>query len=102
MEELVKISNGTIEIANELMQQLRAFQIKKTEMDIKEKELKNALLNAMEQNNIKKIENDLVKITYKAPAIRKSVDTKALKEQGLYERFLVETEVKSSISLNWK
>ena len=55
-----------------------------------------------ENNDIKSFENDFVKITYKAPSTRKSVDTAELKAQGLYDMFLKESPVKSSVMLTWK
>ena len=50
----------------------------------------------------KSFENDFLKITYKAPTTRKSVDTKALKDEGLYDLYLKETPVKSSVTVTFK
>lgn len=102
MNELVHVENNQIIVAEEAMQLLHDFQVEKARMELKEKELKEALLQAMENNGITKFENDLLRINYKAPSIRKSVDTDALKEQGLYEAFLKEVPVKASVTLNWK
>mgnify|MGYP000009354495 CR=1 FL=1 len=100
--ELVKVQDGHITVAEEVMKKLHDFQVKKAEMDLQEKEIKQAMLKAMEDNDIKSFENDFVKITYKAPTTQKRVDTEALKEQDLYDMFLKETPVKSSVMLTWK
>ena len=100
--ELVKVQDGHITVAEEVMKKLHDFQVKKAEMDLQEKEIKQAMLKAMEDNDIKSFENDFVKITYKAPTTRKTVDTNELKEQDLYDMFLKETPVKSSVMLTWK
>ena len=100
--ELVRVENGHITVAEEVMKKLHDFQVKKTEMEMQEKEIKQAMLKAMEDNDIKSFENDFVKITYKAPTTRKTVDTNELKAQGLYDMFVKESPVKSSVTVSWK
>lgn len=100
--ELVKVQDGHITVAEEVMKKLHDFQVMKAEMDLQEKEIKQAMLKAMEDNDIKSFENDFVKITYKAPTMRKSVDTNELKAQGLYDMFVKESPVKSSVTVSWK
>lgn len=100
--ELVKVQDGHITVAEEVMKKLHDFQVKKAEMDLQEKEIKQAMLKAMEDNDIKSFENDFVKITYKAPTTRKTVDTNELKAQGLYDMFVKESPVKSSVTVSWK
>ena len=100
--ELVKVENGQIVIAQEVEDRLKAFQIEKTRMDMLEKRMKDALLNAMVENGIKSYESDNVRITYKASTTRKTVDTQALKEDGLYEMYTKESPVKESVQITWK
>ena len=100
--ELVRVENGSIVVAEDVLEKFHEFQVAKAKMELEEKKVKEALLNAMEENGIKSFENDFVKITYKAPTTRKSIDSNALKEQGLYESFVKETPVKSSVVLAWK
>lgn len=102
MNELVKVENGVIAVAEDLMLSFHEYQVKKAEMEMKEKEFKEALLKVMENNDIKSFENDFVKVTYKAPTTRKSVDADKLKEQGLYDLFVKESNVKSSVVITWK
>lgn len=98
--ELVRVENGNITVAEEVMKKLHDFQVMKAEMDLQEKEIKQAMLNAMEKNGIKSFENDFVKIAYKAPTTRKTVDTNELKAQGLYDMFTKESPVKASVTLS--
>ena len=100
--ELVKVENGSIVVAEDVLQQCHELQMVKARLELEEKKVKEALLKAMEDNGIKSFENDFVKITYKAPTTRKSIDSNALKEQGLYEAFVKESPVKSSVVLTWK
>lgn len=100
--ELVKVENGSIVLAQEVEDTLRAFQVEKAKMEMLEKQLKNALLNAMEENGIKSFKNENVTITYKEATTRKTVDTNALKEQGLYDSFVKESPVKSSVVITWR
>ena len=100
--ELIKIENGAIALHEEVEMQLKAFQVEKARMEMLEKEIKEAMLQAMEQNGIKSYESENVKIIYKGPTTRKTVDTAALKEQGLYEAFTKESPVKASVSISWK
>ena len=84
------------------MRKLHDFQVQKAQMEMQEKEIKEAILTAMENNDIKSFENDFLKVTYKAPSTRKTVDTKALKDEGLYDLYTKESPVKSSVVLTWK
>ena len=100
--ELVKIENGSIVLSEVVEEKLRAFQVEKARMDMLEKQIKEAMLKAMEENGIKSYESDNVRITYKAPTTRSTVDTQALKEQGLYDSFVKTSPVKASVVITWK
>ncbi|HCY07230.1 MAG TPA: hypothetical protein DHS57_08320 [Erysipelotrichaceae bacterium] len=102
MNQLVKVNNNEILVNQETINILKAFEVKKAEMDILEKELKQAMLQAMEQQGIKSFENDDIRITYIAETTRKTVDTKALKEQDLYDKFTKESKVKANVRLEFK
>lgn len=99
---LVKVKNGQIKLAKNVMKAMYNFQVAKAKYDLIEKEVKEALLNAMEENGIKTFENDFVRVTYKAKQIRKTVDTQALMDDGLYYNYLKESIVKPSIVMTWK
>lgn len=68
----------------------------------KSKKIKEAILKEMEERGIESIEIDDVKITYKAPTTRVSVDTNKLKEDGLYQKYTKSSDVKSSILISIK
>lgn len=100
--ELIKVENNELQLAEEASLRLKELYKFKAEFDVKMDELKNQMLEAMEANGIKAFENDFIKMTYVEATTRKSVDTKALKEQGLYDAFTKETPVKASVKLTWK
>lgn len=100
--ELVKVENNEIAVAKEVLNHMQQLHETKVALEIEEGRLKQELLEAMKNNNIKSIDNDVFKAVYKEPSIRKSVDTNALKEQGLYDSFLKETSVKESVMLTYK
>lgn len=100
--ELIKIENNELQLNEEVSNKLKALYAYKAEFDVRMDEIKNAMLEAMEQNNIKSFENDFLKIVYKAPSTRKSVDTARLKEEGLYDLYLKESSVKSSVTVAFK
>ena len=100
--ELVKVENGSIVLSEVVEEKLRAFQVEKLRMEMLEKQIKEAMLNAMKENGVKSYESDNVKITYKDAYIRKSVDTQALKDEGLFDLYSKETLVKESVQITWR
>lgn len=68
----------------------------------KTKEIKEAILKEMEERGIPKIDLGDVTITYKAPSTRESVDSKKLREDGIYEKYTKTSNVKSSITIKVK
>lgn len=99
---LIKIENNELQIAKEASEKLKQLYAFKAEFDVKMDDLKNQMLKAMIDNNIKVFENDFMKITLKNASVRKSVDTQALKDAGLYELYLKEVPVKESVIVTWK
>lgn len=100
--ELVQVKENQIAVSQQVIEELKAFEVQKAQMQIKEKELKEALLKAMEENNIKKFENDDIRITYIGPTTRVSVDTKKLKDEGLFDLYSKESVVKANVRLEYK
>ncbi len=86
------------------IEMLEKFEEIKTKVEVMTKERNKALLPIMEQyykdtgNNT--FDTGRLKFTYKKAFTRRSVDTKALKEQGLYEQFTKESEVSPSVSVS--
>lgn len=103
MEEIVKIENGEIEISNDVISSIKNFEKMKIHMEIVEKKLKEALLNAMRNNNIESWETDdgSIKAIYKAPTTRKNIDSTKLKKEmpEIAEKYSKIVNVKDSITL---
>lgn len=100
--ELITVENNQIAIANELLTKMKLLHEEAMKLQVEEDKLKQALLEAMENNNIKKIDNEVFSVSYTAPYVSKRVDTKKLKEEGVYEYYSKETKVKASIELSYK
>ncbi len=99
--ELVKIEDNKIVIAEEVIQQIKDFTKLKEEFDLKEKELKQDLKEAMEKLGLKKFIVNGLCATIKEATTRKSLDTTRIKKEmpDIYEEYLKETPVSSSITL---
>ena len=101
MNELVKIENNEIVVNESTVEQIIKKKKMKEEMDLKEKEFKQALKDKMEELGIEKFcINGLSAIVRKATT-RTSVDTKRLKEElpDIYEEYSKATNISSSIVL---
>lgn len=103
MEEIVKIKNGEIELSNDVINSIKNFEKMKVHMEIVEKKLKEALLNAMKNNNITSWETDdgSIKAIYRAPTTRKNIDSTRLKEEmpEIAEKYSKIVNVKDSVKL---
>lgn len=100
--EMVKVENNQLVLAEDVIMNMRKLKELTAQLKLTEDRIKEATLNAMEQNGIKSYENDYFKITYKGSYEKSSVDTQALKEQGLYESFVKKTIVKPSVVVSYK
>lgn len=67
-------------------------------------ELQNAILLSMQSNNLKKAENDYIRVSYIAPSVRKVFDNAKFQEEhaDLYEKYVVNSETKPSIRISIK
>ena len=102
MNDLVKVANGELVIAEKVLKELQDFYVLKARMEMGEKELKEALQEAMETNSIKSFTNDDLEITYIAETTRTTIDTQRLKDEGLYDLYSKPSAVKASVRLKWK
>ena len=66
--------------------------------------IRDALMLAMEENGIKSVDTDVVKITYVAPSTRVSLDSKRIKEEmpEVYKTYSKETETKAQVRIKLK
>lgn len=104
MNELVKIEDGKIIIADEFVKAYAEFQKQALEMDLKAKEVKQVLKEKMEEYGITGFENDYLKVTYTKPTTRTTVDSKRLKDElpDIYEEYSKTSNVSSSIKMEVK
>lgn len=102
--EIVKIENNEIIVANEVIEQIIDFQKAKAKMDIMEKELKSSLKEAMEKVGLKKFIVNGLCATIKESTSRTTVDSKRLKEEcpDIFEEYSKTTPVASSITLTFE
>ena len=101
MNELVKIENGEVIVAEDVINQIIEFNKAKKEMEYQEKLLKDGLMNAMNELGITKFIINGLSAQIKSGSIRVTVDSKRLKEEcpEIYKTYSKETEVKPSIIL---
>jgi len=100
--ELVKVENREIVVAQDVVNQIVAFQKEQLKMDLIQKELKEKLKEAMENNNVTKLEFGELKVSYRNSSTRTTVDSKRLQTElpDIYEEYSKTSNVSSSISLS--
>ena len=87
MDELMIVDGGlTLQVAEEIANLEKAFK----ELEAKEKEIKAKLMEIMEENDIKKIDNDFLTISRVPGSMMEKLDTKALKEElpDIYDTYV--------------
>lgn len=74
------------------------------ELEEIEKEVKSRLIQEMEQNALKTLENGPLKVTYVAPYTKEAVDTKRLKEvmPEVYEKYKKVSNIGASLKITIK
>jgi len=103
--ELVKYENDKLVVEESFAKEYAEFQKQVAKMEMKLKEVKEAIKQVMEQNNlIEPYEDDFIKISYKKPTTRTTVDSKRLKEElpDVYNEYSKISNVSSSISIEAK
>lgn len=102
--ELIKLENDIALLDTEISKQIAEFERTIKEIEEKEKNLKQAILEEMENKNILKLENDDFIISYIAPSDRETFDSKAFKadHQDMYDEYIKMTPVKSSVRIKLK
>ena len=101
--ELVKVENGQVVVAQEIVNQIVNFKKEMLKMELLEEQLKEEIKEAMERNNIIKWESPdgRLKVKYRSATTRTSLDSEKLKEElpDIYEEYSKTSEVASSISI---
>lgn len=103
MNNLITKEDYKITVNNDFLEQFKNFKRLQLEIELKEKELKQELIEFIETNIEHKedIINNLafqgIKVIYKAPSKKNGIDNNKLKKDGIYKLYLKESDVKSSI-----
>ena len=99
--ELVKIENNEIIVDKDFVEDFRNFKKLELEMELKEKDLKEKLKNAMEKIGKDKFIIDGFSARIRAGFTKKAFDSKRFKEEcpDIYEQYIKESNVSSSIIL---
>lgn len=86
------------------LQEIRNFECEIAKIKEQNDILREKLLKAMEDFNIKSFENDYIKLTYIAPTTRESIDSKSLKanEPEIAKKYLKVSNIKASIKISVK
>ena len=101
----ITVTSGALQVSEQVYQILERKRVLEQEIEkvnLEMKEVEQGILQAMEENGIKWFENDQVRITYVEPTVRKSIDSAKLKKEGLYDFYLKDSPVKSSLRIRWK
>lgn len=102
MEEIVKVENGQVVVAQEMINKIIDFEKYRKEMEYQEKLLKEGLMEAMNEVGIKKFIVNGLSATIKDGTTRTTIDSKRLKEElpDVYEEYSKTSEVKPSITIS--
>lgn len=102
--ELIVKENETLIISSEIEEQIILLEKQAKEIKEKQQALKDLLLVEMETKNIKKVDTDVLSITYVEETDREKLDTKRLKEehQELYDSYITMTKVGPSVRIKIK
>lgn len=102
MSDIIKFENGQLQQEAIKMLVAKEKQMKKIKDEYEA--IKNSLLEAMEQNNIIKIDTDTILINYVAPTQSERFDSKQFREDmpDLYDEYVKFTPVKASVRIKVK
>lgn len=100
--ELTVIKDGNL--SEEIVKKLVKFEKQAKKIKEQEDQIKQAILNAMQENGVLKLENDLLSITYVGATTRESFDNKNFKKdyEDLYNKYININLVKPSIRIKIK
>lgn len=87
-----------------IMRRARRNDLKIKELEIENKQIKEALANAMKENGVRQLQTDIFTATYTPDHIKVALDQKTFKESfpDLYEQFTKESTVKGSLRISFK
>lgn len=88
----------------EIERQIAFLEVQKKELEAKDAELKSGLLELMQKHNVKKWENDILRITLKDESERTAIDSARLKTEqpDIYKQYSKTSKVKASVIIKIK
>lgn len=87
-----------------IQQELKSLDDRKKELEKSESELKEMLIQKMEETGVKSIDNDYLKITYVAPTTRETIDSARIKKElpEIAEQYVKTSAIKASVRITLK
>lgn len=82
--------------------ELNRLESQKKQVENTLSDYKKQIIKAMEENEILSFENDIIKISYVESGKRRSVDTDKLKKDGIYDKYLKETDRAAYVKITRK
>lgn len=97
--ELIQTDKQTAFV--QLQRQIQSQKAMLEQLEQQQDQMRNEIMEAMKQNNIKSYDMGEIKITYIAPTTRESLDGKTLKAElpEIYEKYKKETQVKEQLKI---
>lgn len=104
LSQLTTVNSEIAQVEAEISKKIAAQQKRLSTLREQDAELRGAIMQAMESNGLKKVENDVMAITYVAPTTRMTVDSAKLKKESpeLYAKYAKTSDVKASIRIKIK
>lgn len=101
MNELVKLENGEITVAEEIVKKIIEFNKAKKEMEYQEKLLKQGLMEAMQEIGKEHFSINGLSATIRKGSIRTTLDSTRLKNEcpDIYQEYSKTSETKPSLVL---
>lgn len=102
IDELMILKNGVLD--QEIVKKIIKFEKQVKKIKDQEDAIKEEILKAMENTGLKKIESDLLNITYIEPTTRETFNLKEFKKdyEELYNQYINISVVKPSIRIKIK
>lgn len=104
MNDLIIKKENDYQLAHTIISELKLIDEEEKELKQRKEDIREILLKEMEENNILKIEDEKISITYKAPTERETFRTAKFKKDlpDLYDTYVEFTPVKSSLLIKIK
>lgn len=104
MNNLIIKKENDYQLAHTIISELKLIDEEEKELKQRKEDIREILLKEMEENNILKIEDEKISITYKAPTERETFRTAKFKKDlpDLYDTYVEFTPVKSSLLIKIK